>query len=100
MTNLVQLDNSTFEDFLNTHPESVLVAFKAGWCTPCKFLTPILETLAHEGATIAVVDIDDAQTLAQQEGIMSLPTTICYKRGEESGRIVGLTSKARLVSLL
>lgn len=55
----------------------VIVDFWADWCEPCKQLMPVLEKLANEFSdrvTLAKIDCDDQQQLAQQFGIRSLPT--------------------------
>jgi thioredoxin 1 len=36
-----------------------------------------------------LVDVDQAPGLAQQFGVMSIPTMILFKGGEEADRVVG-----------
>lgn len=101
MSNLTHLTDSTFDAFLASATGRVLVAFKAVWCGPCKTLTPILEQMAtDEGVTIAVVDIDESPTVAQDVGIRAVPTVVCFHNEAESGRVVGLAPKVKLMGLL
>ena len=62
----------------------VVVDFWATWCGPCKQLTPLLEkaiTEAKGAVTLAKIDIDKNQTLAQQLRIQSVPTVYGFSGG-------------------
>ena len=70
-----------------------MVDFWADWCGPCKMLGPVMEQLAdrYDGkAVVAKVDVDEQQMLAIQYGVMSVPTVLFLKNGEEVGRLVGV----------
>lgn len=69
-----------------------LVDFWAGWCGPCKMLAPAIEELGRQydgKATIAKVDVDAEPGLAGRFCVMSIPTVIFFKDGEEIDRKVG-----------
>ncbi|MBY0529199.1 MAG: thioredoxin [Rhabdochlamydiaceae bacterium] len=71
----------------------VLVDFFADWCGPCRMMTPVLEKVATEmtgQATVGKIDIDQAQKVASQFQVSSIPTLILFKNGKEVGRLVGL----------
>lgn len=75
----------------------VFVDFWAAWCGPCKMVAPTIEELAetYEGkAVIGKVNVDEEQALAQAYGIMSIPTIVILKNGEEVKRISGVQPKA------
>ena len=80
----------------------VLVDFYADWCGPCKMYAPIVESVAAENENIKVVkiNIDNAQDIAVKYQVMSIPTTIIIKNGEEVNGAVGLISKSDLVDML
>ena len=40
--------------------------------------------------TVRPVDVDEQQMLAIQYGVMSVPTVLFLKNGEEVGRLVGV----------
>ena len=81
---------------------SILVDFYADWCGPCKMMAPIVEEISNERSDIVVgkVNIDDNMQIAHNFKIVSIPTLIVFKDGEEHKRIVGYVSKDELVSEL
>ena len=78
----------------------VLVDFFATWCGPCRRQAPIIEELAEEGYAVGKLDVDQEMELAQKYQVMSIPTLIVFKNGEEAARLVGLTPKEKLKELL
>ncbi len=89
-----------FEAEVLQSEKPVMVDFWATWCGPCMRQAPIVEELANEGYAVGKVDVDQEPGLAQQYGIMSIPTMLIFKGGKEVNRIVGLTAKDKLKSLL
>ena len=63
-------------------------------------LGPIVEQIdAKEGKNIKIVkvNVDKANELAQEYGVMSIPTLIFFKNGQEVARMMGAQSKTRLL---
>lgn len=48
----------------------------------------------------AKVNVDEQPELAQQFGIMSIPTLVFFKEGRVTDTLVGLRDKAAILSLL
>ena len=74
----------------------VLVDFFAEWCGPCKMLSPIVDELAseYEGKVLVVkLDVDASQAIAEKYSVMSIPTLIMFKDGEEVNRMQGAQPK-------
>ena len=79
----------------------VLVDFFATWCGPCRMLAPILEELSQEVETpIYKVDVDECENLSRKFGILSIPTMIFFKNGQQIEKIVGLKTKQEIKQML
>ena len=88
-----ELTALNFKEEVLEAEKPVLVDFWATWCGPCRRQAPIVEELAGEGYAVGKVDVDAQPALAQQYRIMSIPTLLVFKGGQEVKRFVGLTSK-------
>ena len=77
----------------------VLVDFWAEWCGPCRMVGPIVDEIAEElqgKLKVVKVNVDDAQDLAGNYQVMSIPTLLLFKGGEPVEQIVGAVSKDQL----
>lgn len=92
--------SENFEQEVLKSDRPVLVDFWATWCGPCRRQAPIIEELAEEGYAVGKLDVDQEMELAQKYQVMSIPTLIVFKNGEEAARLVGLTPKEKLKELL
>ena len=102
MADIKQITPENFDAIVNDSLP-VLVDFWAPWCGPCRSLSPIVDEVADELAgrlSVAKCNVDDNQDLAMKYGVMSIPTLIVFKNGEEIDRSVGALPKARLQELL
>ena len=80
----------------------VLVDFFATWCGPCRMMAPVIEEIAAEKAGSAAVykiDIDENPYIAQQYGVMSIPTFIVFQDGEPIAKTLGARPKEDILAL-
>ncbi len=100
MANVVT--NTNFAEML-AGEKPVLVDFWATWCGPCRILSPTVDEIADEYAdriTVAKCNVDDAEEIAMQYRIMSIPTLLFFKNGEVVDKRVGVVSKDEIVSII
>jgi len=92
-----ELNDRTFDAAITAAPLAV-VDFYATWCGPCKMLAPILGSVESETEGVAFfrVDVDQAPDVSRRFGIMSIPTLVFLKNGEEVSRTVGVQRKPEL----
>ena len=96
------ITNTNFQETI-AGDKPVMIDFWATWCGPCRILSPTVDEIAEEYAdriTVAKYNVDDAEDIAMQFRIMSIPTLIFLKNGEVVDKRVGVVSKDEIVSII
>lgn len=98
----ITITKGNFEEEVLRADKPVLLDFWASWCGPCRMLAPVIEEIAKERDDIKVgkVNVDDEGALASAFGIVSIPTVVLVKNGEEVARSVGFREKTQLLQML
>ena len=80
----------------------ILVDCYAPWCGPCKLLSPIIDELAEEtkNCKFYKINVDDAEEISREYGIMSIPTLLLFEDGELKEKTIGLKSKEELKKII
>ena len=81
---IIKLTKDNFEQEVLKSEKPVLVDFYADWCGPCQMLSPIVDEVAEERDDIKVgkINVDEQMELAQKYGVMTIPTLLVIKNGE------------------
>jgi thioredoxin 2 len=88
---VVDANESTFEVESRAQP-TVVIDLWAPWYGPCRFVSPILDELAHEYAgrlKVIKINVDENPALARCFDAMSIPTLVVLRDGGVVNRIVG-----------
>ena len=94
----VEFTKENFEAEVLKSDVPVLVDFWAPWCGPCQIMGPVIEELAGEvtAAKVGKVNVDEHPEVAQQFGIMSIPTIKIFKGGQVVKEFIGVQGKDML----
>lgn len=99
----IKLDSKNFYTEVNCSEIPVLVDFYAGWCTPCRMLSPVLEDISDNlsgEVKVARVDVSAEDDLAEKFHILSVPTMMIFKNGKVTDTLVGAAGKQQIMELL
>ena len=97
---ILTLSDATFDETLAGSDTPVLVDFWAEWCGPCKMIAPTLAEIASEQRgklTIGKLNVDDNPDTARRFDVMSIPTLLVFKDGQQVKRLVGAKGKGQLL---
>lgn len=99
---LPDVTDATFQSEVLDSDSPVLVDFWAPWCGPCRVIHPILEEMDAEREDIRIVSLntDENQETAARYEVLSIPTLILFRGGQEAKRVIGAMPKRRLESEL
>src|SRR4051794_4533417 len=96
---VVEIENFQREVIDASKLGPVLVDFWAPWCGPCRMLGPVLEKLAdsNDGAwTLAKLNTDENQEIAQKYRISSIPAVKLFVDGEVTDEFIGALPEPRV----
>jgi thioredoxin len=90
--NVMHVSDEDFDSEVLSSDRAVLVDFWAEWCSPCHAVSPIVEEIARDFADrlkATKLNVDDNPQTTLKYRVMSIPTLIVFKDGQEKARVVG-----------
>ena len=98
----ILVNKNNFQEEVLNSDKPVLVDFWAPWCGPCRMVLPIIEEIAEENDDIKVVkiNVDEDPELANQFGVMTIPTLYVFKNGQAVNHRSGAMPKEQILAMV
>ena len=96
----LELTAGNFQPHISRSDIPIIVDFWAPWCGPCKMMAPAFSRAAVQiepRARLAKLNTEQAQDVAAQFSIRSIPTMVIFKGGQEIIRQSGAMSETDIV---
>ena len=93
MAEVIEINDSNFEETVLKQEKITLVEFWATWCGPCRKLAPIVEKIAEKfenQVNFVKIKADENVQTAQKYSIIGVPCLLLFKNGEPVERIVNI----------
>ena len=96
---LIEITDSNFEENVRNASSPFVVIFSSPWCGVCKKVAPRVESVSekYKKAQFGKIDITANTQKPSEFQVLSIPTIILFKDGEEKGRTVGDISEQELM---
>jgi thioredoxin 1 len=89
---VLEVNDRSFENEVIKSDQPVVVDFWAPWCGPCRMLAPVTEKLAdsYSGKVkFCKLNVDENPAVSRKYRVMSIPTLIFFKGGEQKDSSLG-----------
>ena len=100
---VLHINRESFEKIIAQDGKTVLVDFWAGWCGPCRMLSPVVKEIAdeYEGIIkVGKINVDEQRELAGQFQVTGIPMLVMFKNGKAVDAKVGYHPKAEIAEMV
>jgi thioredoxin 1 len=97
--NIIMLTEDNYETEVLQSSLPVVIDFYADWCNPCKMMAPVFDEAAVEydgRVRFAKINVDESKKLAIKAKVLSIPTLLFFKGGEQVDRVTGALDTVQL----
>jgi len=95
----LDVTDQNFEEEVIKSSKPVLVDLWAPWCSPCRMVEPVINSLAEKYRgkfKFCRLNVDENPKTAAKYRIMSIPTLMFFKDGEAVDTVIGAVPEAVL----
>lgn len=96
-----EIDDKKFNAFVKKG--IAVVDCWAEWCGPCRMMGPVIDRLAKKYGNrikFGKLNVDENTTIPSKYDILSIPTLLVFKNGENVDRITGAVPEQELAERL
>jgi thioredoxin 1 len=97
---VIEITDANFADEVENGEGLHMIDFWAAWCGPCRLIAPIVTELADEyqgkGLRVGKLDVDSNPQTTTRFRVMSIPSVLFFKNGEQVDQVVGAVPRAVL----
>jgi len=100
---MIEVNDDNWDEKVVASKKPVLVDFWSPRCGPCMIIAPVLEKLEqdYDGKFIlAKLNVDESPKTARKFEIMSIPTVVLFKKGEQPAGFIGARPESFIKNFL